>query len=47
VKIIYAEITPKVFKAKMDSYKKNLDQLFSESKSLENEIKKQIESLNT
>ena len=40
VKIEYVEITPKEFKAKMDGFKKNLDKFFSESKNLENEIKK-------
>ncbi|MBS4027685.1 MAG: SAM-dependent DNA methyltransferase [Ignavibacteriales bacterium] len=45
VKIEYTDITPKEFTSKMDSYKKNLDTLFAESKKLESEIKKQLGSL--
>jgi type I restriction enzyme M protein len=45
VKIKYVNITPKVFSAKMDGFKKNLDSLFNESKDLEKEIKKQLGGL--
>jgi type I restriction enzyme M protein len=45
VKIDYTDITPEQFKSKMNSYKKNLDELFEESKKLESEIKKQIAGL--
>lgn len=45
VRIEYSDITPKEFKAKMDGFKNNLDHLFTESKSLENEIKKQLVGL--
>lgn len=45
VKIEYTDITPKAFAAKMDSFKTNLDALFTESKKLENKIQKQISSL--
>jgi type I restriction enzyme M protein len=45
VKIEYTDITPDEFTAKMDSFKTNLNQLFAESRSLEEEIKKQLESL--
>ena len=42
VKIEYTDITPEAFEAKMDSFKKNLDALFAESKTLEVVIKKQL-----
>ena len=45
VKIQYTDITPKEFTMKMDSFKKNLDELFTESKTLEAEIKKQLGGL--
>lgn len=45
VKIEYTDITPSVFQAKMDGFKLNLDALFAESKTLELEIKKQLEGL--
>lgn len=45
VKIEYTEITPKEFENKMSGYKKNLDNLFAESKALEFEIKKQLGGL--
>ncbi|MGD9732643.1 MAG: class I SAM-dependent DNA methyltransferase [Desulfamplus sp.] len=45
VKIEYVDITPEEFKAKMDSYRENLDRLFAESRELENEIKKQLKGL--
>ena len=45
VKIEYVELTPEEFEAKMDEYKKTLNELFSEGKSLEEEIKKQLEGL--
>ena len=46
VKIEYTDITPSVFQEKMDGFKLNLDTLFAESKTLEMEIKKQVEGLN-
>lgn len=46
VKIEYTDITPKEFAKKMESYKTNLDSLFSESKKLEKEIQKQLSVLN-
>ena len=46
VKIEYVDISPKEFKEKMDGFRKNLDEMFSESKNLEKEIKKQIGDLN-
>ncbi len=46
VKIEYTDITPKIFKSKMDCFKNNLDSLFAESKSLEKDIKKSLEGLN-
>lgn len=46
IKIEYADITPKEFVTKMDSFKKTLNNLFDESKSLESEIKKQFGKLN-
>ena len=45
VKIEYTDITPVEFEAKMNGFKNNLDSLFSESKSLEKEIQKQLNSL--
>jgi type I restriction enzyme M protein len=45
VKIEYTDITPEEFNTKMNSYKANLNQMFSESRSLEDEINKQLESL--
>lgn len=45
VKIEYIDITPEEFKAKMDSYRQNLDRLFAESRELENEIKTQLKGL--
>ncbi|MBN8703343.1 MAG: SAM-dependent DNA methyltransferase [Bacteroidetes bacterium] len=45
VKIEYTDITPKEFAKKMESYKTNLDNLFSESKKLEKDIQKQLEGL--
>ena len=45
VKIEYTDITADEFKAKMDGFKNNLNQLFAESRSLETEIEKQLEGL--
>ena len=45
VKIEYVELTPEEFEAKMDEYKKTLNSLFDEGKTLEDEIKKQLEVL--
>lgn len=45
VKIEYTDITPKVFASKMESFKTNLDSLFTESKKLEKEIQKQLADL--
>lgn len=45
VKIEYTDITPEEFTTKMDGFKNNLDALFAESKTLEIEIKKQLEGL--
>jgi len=45
VKIVYVDITAKEFEEKMNSYKTNLDDLFSESRDLEKEIKKQLSGL--
>ncbi|MCX6807272.1 MAG: class I SAM-dependent DNA methyltransferase [Patescibacteria group bacterium] len=45
VKIEYTDITPDQFAKKMDEYKKNLDELFVESKNLEGKIKKQLNGL--
>jgi len=45
VKIEYTDITPEEFTAKMDGFKNNLEGLFAESKTLEIEIKKQLEGL--
>jgi type I restriction enzyme M protein len=46
VKIEYTEITPAEFESKMNSFKINLDNLFAESRILENEIKQQLGGLN-
>jgi len=45
VKIEYIDITPEEFKEKMDSFSQTLETLFSESHTLENEIKKQLKGL--
>lgn len=45
VKIEYTDITPKEFETKMNDFKTNLDNLFAESKTLENEIQKQLNGL--
>lgn len=45
VKIEYTDISPEEFKEKMNTFKNNLNNLFSESRSLEEEIKKQLEGL--
>ena len=45
VKIEYTDITHEEFEAKMNGYKVNLDKLFSESKTLEKEIQKQLTGL--
>lgn len=45
VKIEYVDITPEEFVAKMDGAKHSLDSLFSKSKELEKEIKKQLSGL--
>jgi type I restriction enzyme M protein len=45
VKIEYTDITAKEFEAKMSGYKKKLVGLFDESKKLEKEIHKQLESI--
>ena len=45
VKIEYTDITPKAFTKKMEGFKTNLDSLFTESKKLEKEIQKQLNSL--
>lgn len=45
VKIEYTDLTPKQFAEKMNTYKENLDSLFSESQKLEKEIKKQLGGL--
>ena len=45
VKIEYTDITPKEFADKMAGYRKNLEQLFGESHTLENEIQKQLAGL--
>ena len=42
VKIEYVDITAEAFVAKMDTFKSNLNSLFSESKELELEIQKQL-----
>lgn len=45
VKLEYTDITPKEFKEKMDRFKKNLEEMFNESKRLENIIKKHMNLL--
>jgi type I restriction enzyme M protein len=45
VKIEYTDISPKDFAAKMEGFKANLDTLFTESKTLEKEIQKQLNGL--
>lgn len=45
VKIEFVELTPEEFEEKMNNYKANLDKLFSEGRSLENEIKERLEEL--
>lgn len=45
VKIEHVDITPEVFKNKMDSYSNNLDKLFGESRNLEKEITRQLSRL--
>ncbi len=45
VKIEYTDITPAEFETKMNGFKANLDSLFAESKTLENEIQKQLNGL--
>ena len=45
VKIEYTDITPAEFETKMNGFKANLDNLFAESKTLENEIQKQLNGL--
>jgi len=45
VKIEYTEISAEDFKNKMDGFKKNLESLFSDSKVIEAEIKKQLGGL--
>ena len=44
-KIDYSDITPGEFESKMNSFKSNLNSLFAESKSLENEIQKKLTGL--
>jgi type I restriction enzyme M protein len=46
VKIEYTDITPAEFATKMNGFKTNLESLFSESKTLEKEIQKQLNGLN-
>ena len=45
VKIEYVDITTDAFTAKMDAFKANLNTLFAESRELEAEIQKQLESI--
>ena len=45
VKIEYSDITPAEFATKMNGFKANLESLFAESKTLENEIQKQLKGL--
>lgn len=45
VKIEFVELTPEEFENKMNSFKFNLEKLFSEGKSLEDEIKERLEDL--
>lgn len=46
VKIEYVDITPEQFAEKMQGFTSNLDSLFSQSRELETEIKKQLAGLN-
>ncbi|HEJ8534197.1 TPA: SAM-dependent DNA methyltransferase [Klebsiella oxytoca] len=46
VKIEYTDMTPEQFAAKMKGFKENLESLFSQSRELEEEIKKQMAGLN-
>ncbi len=46
VKVEYTDISPEEFALKMDGYKANLNSLFAESKTLEQEIQKQLNGLN-
>jgi type I restriction enzyme M protein len=45
VKIEYTDITPEQFTEKLNKYRNNLDELFMESKDMEEEIKKQLNEL--
>ena len=45
VKIEYVELTPEEFANRMNTYQKNLDTLFAEGKTLEDEIKRSLEEL--
>jgi type I restriction enzyme M protein len=45
VKIEYTDITSHEFEAKMNAFQSNLNNLFAESKELENEIQKQLKGL--
>lgn len=45
VKIKYVDITPEQFAEKMQGFTSNLDSLFSQSRKLETEIKKQLVGL--
>lgn len=45
VKIDYTDITPEQFAKKIDEYKNNLNELFAESRELEDEINKQLGKL--
>lgn len=45
IKIEYVDITPEQFTKKINEYKNNLDELFIESRNLENEINKQLKNL--
>ncbi|WP_353079877.1 N-6 DNA methylase, partial [Flavobacterium sp.] len=45
VKIEYTDITPEEFEEKIKSFTNNLNSLFSESRKLEDEIKKQLGGL--
>ena len=45
VKIEYVDITKQQFEAKMQGFSDNLEKMFSESRELENEIKKQLKGL--
>jgi type I restriction enzyme M protein len=42
IKIEYVDLTTKEFEDKMNTFKKNLDELFAESKQMESEIKTQL-----